>query len=235
MLTIKRVLAGAAIAGLMFVAVTAPASAHVHVDSPDAAAGGYGKLVFRVPTESDTAHTNKVTVSLPKDTPFASVSVMPKSGWNVSMTETPLSKPTKVGDFTLSKAVTRVTWTATGAGIAPQQFDEFELSVGPFPESARKALSFDTTQAYSDGTTAAWDEATPASGKESEHPAPTLELAASSAGDHDEDSAAVEAKTVSDQTEGSGTDVLGLGTAIVALVVALGALGVALRGSRAAK
>ena len=55
--------------------VLAPAaSAHVTVSSPDASPGGFGKLVFRVPTESETASTVKLSVTLPTDTPFALVS-----------------------------------------------------------------------------------------------------------------------------------------------------------------
>lgn len=232
MLNLQRTLVGTAIAGLALIATAAPASAHVHVDSPDAAPGGYGKLVFRVPTESETASTNKVTVSLPNGTPFASVSSKPKPGWKVSLRETPLSEPTKVGDATLTKAVTQVTWTATGEGIAPEQFDEFELSVGPFPESAAKPLQFDTTQAYTDGTTAAWNQTTPASGEEPEKPAPTLDLAASATGGHEGEKAAG-AEPIPAGTEDESAHRLALGTGIAALVVALGALGVALRGRRA--
>ncbi len=41
------------------------ASAHVSVVAPGAAQGGYSVLTFRVPTESDTASTTKLTVALP--------------------------------------------------------------------------------------------------------------------------------------------------------------------------
>ena len=41
------------------------------VSSPDAAAGGYGELTFRVPNEKDTAKTTSLKVQLPKDTPLA--------------------------------------------------------------------------------------------------------------------------------------------------------------------
>jgi uncharacterized protein YcnI len=62
-------------------AIGPAASAHVSVSSPDASPGGFGKLVFRVPTESATASTVKVTVTLPADTPFAEVSAKSLSGW----------------------------------------------------------------------------------------------------------------------------------------------------------
>ena len=59
-------LASALAAALAAVVLTAiPAAAHVTVSSPDATPGGFGKLVVRVPTESDTSSTTKVEVQLP--------------------------------------------------------------------------------------------------------------------------------------------------------------------------
>ena len=135
-----------------------PASAHVTVSSTDAAPGGFGKLVFRVPTESDTASTIGVTVNLPADTPFAFVSVKPKPGWSVKSTTTKLDEPVTVGDFNLTEAVTKVTWTAQqGTDIAPGEFDEFEISAGPFPEGA-DSMSFPAVQTYDDGEVVKWSQ-----------------------------------------------------------------------------
>lgn len=164
----------AALFSLALIGITSAASAHVSVSSTDAKAGGFGKLVFRVPTESETASsTTKVTVELPAKTPFAFVSTQAKPGWTVKLEEKTLDKPIKVEGFTVSKAVTSVTWTATGDGVAPGQFDEFALSVGPIPKV--KSLGFAVRQGYSDKSTANWDQIQ--SGKtEPEHPAPTLDL-----------------------------------------------------------
>jgi uncharacterized protein YcnI len=171
----------AGIAGaLAFVVLTAvPAAAHVTVSSTDATPGGFGKLVVRVPTESDTASTTKLQVQLPADTPFAFVSTKPHPGWTVSTTERKLAKPIAAEGFTLTKAVATVTWTASGAdaGIAPGEFDEFELSLGSFPSDV-DTLSFPTTQTYSDGTVVTWDQPSVEGQDEPEHPVPTLELAA---------------------------------------------------------
>jgi uncharacterized protein YcnI len=62
------------VAGLLAFGVSA-ASAHVHVDPDDPAAGGYTHLTFNVPNESPKAKTDKLEVSLPTDIPFNSVSV----------------------------------------------------------------------------------------------------------------------------------------------------------------
>jgi periplasmic copper chaperone A len=170
------------VAVLALMAAAPAASAHVSVSSPDATPGGFGKLVFRVPTESATASTVKLTVSLPAATPFAEVSARSFPGWTIATTERHLAKPIKSDEgFNLTKATSTVTWTAAaGQGVAPGEFNEFELSVGPFPKRTA-AIVLPTVQTYSDGTVVRWIEPTPASGDEPEHPAPTLELAAASA------------------------------------------------------
>jgi periplasmic copper chaperone A len=163
-------------------AIAPAASAHVTVSSPDATPGGFGKLVFRVPSESETASTVKLTVTLPADTPFANVSAKTMPGWSVATTEKKLDKPIKNDDgFNLTKAISTVTWTAEkGQGVEPGEFNEFELSVGPFPEGSAP-ITLPVVQTYSDGEAVTWNEPTPASGEEPEHPAPTFELAAATA------------------------------------------------------
>jgi periplasmic copper chaperone A len=217
-------LAGGLAGGLAVVVLTAgPAAAHVTVSSPDAAPGGFGKLVVRVPTESDTASTTRLQVQLPADTPFAFVSTRPHPGWTVATTERKLADPITAEGFTLSKAVATVTWTVSDAtaGIAPGQFDEFELSLGAFPSDV-DTLSFPTTQTYSDGTVVTWDQASVEGQDEPEHPVPTLELAtATQAAD----------VTVPDTDASDGTALWLGGTALVVaaagLVLAgLSALGV---------
>lgn len=164
----------AAFFSLALIGVASAASAHVTVSSPDASAGGFGKLVFRVPTESETASTTSFTINLPAKTPFAFVSTQAKPGWTVKLTHVDHAKPVKVGDFTVSKTVSAITWTSAGGGIAPGQFDEFSVSVGPIPKI--KSLGFSAKQVYSDKSVVLWDQIQ--KGKtEPEHPAPTLELA----------------------------------------------------------
>jgi uncharacterized protein YcnI len=171
---VLRAAAIAAVSTLVLAGAATSASAHVTVSSPDAKPGGYAKLVFRVPTESDDTSTTKLVVSLPKDKPFAHVGAQVKDGWKVEKKTEKLPTPVKVGDVTLSEAVTTVTWTATAAGIPPNDFDEFALSVGRLPEGV-DSLSFPADQTYSDGEVVKWSEV---GGDEPEHPAPTLKLAA---------------------------------------------------------
>src|SRR3954466_8609993 len=160
-------------------ASTGIASAHVSVSSPDAAAGGYGEIVLRVPNESDTASTVKIRIQLPTKTPLASVATMPVPGWTATTTKAPLNPPIKDDDGnTVSEAVSVVEFDAApGGGIGPGQFQEFSLSGGPFPKAA--SLAFPVVQSYSDGRESAWIEPTVEGQAEPEHPAPVLTLSSS--------------------------------------------------------
>jgi periplasmic copper chaperone A len=181
----RRLLTSVAVAVPLFalgVVAAGPASAHVVVTSPDAVPGGYGTLAFRVPTESASAKTVKVTVTLPADAPFGDVSARTLTGWTVATTDRKLAQPVTTDDgFTLDKAVGTITWTAADGGIPPGQFQEFDLSVGPFPDRAGQKLTFGVDQAYSDGSVVHWNQPAQAGKPEPDHPAPTLTVGASTA------------------------------------------------------
>jgi periplasmic copper chaperone A len=155
------------------------ASAHVTVNPPNATAGSYAKLTFRVPTESDVASTVSVQVSLPTAHPFASVSLQPIPGWSATTKTVTFDPPLQTGTFNLTDAVSSVTWTADdGVGVKPGEFQEFSLSVGPVPDVA--SLTFPAIQTYSDGAVVTWDEVA-AAGQDPhslDHPAPLLTIAA---------------------------------------------------------
>lgn len=171
--------AGASLSLAGILALTAPlaASAHVRVDPDQAQPGSYSVLTVRVPNESATAGTVGVTVSLPQDTPFTSVSYQPVPGWHATVTTAPLPKPVTIEGTTVTTAPAAVTWTAdAGTQIGPGQFQQFAITVGPVPNTASVLLP--TTQAYSDGSTVSWDQKPDANGGEPEHPAPVLYITA---------------------------------------------------------
>jgi len=226
-----------ALVGGVALAVALPlaASAHVRVSPDQAAAGSYSTLTFKVPTESATATTTSVTVDLPKDTPFSSLSTEPVPGWTAKVTTEKLDTPVKTDDATITDAPIEVTWTADdGVGIKAGEFQRFTVSVGPVP--AEGSIMLPAHQGYSDGSVVDWDEATPASGEEPEHPAPTLYVqdtppadAMSAMSTTAPDASAASATTApSSDTAGSavavGLGVGGLALGAVALVVAVFAL-----------
>ncbi len=161
----------AALAVGAVIVVAAPASAHVHVDG-DAEPGERATLSFRVPTESDTASTTSVVVTLPTDTPITSVSPQAKPGWEIEVSHVDLDPPVVEGDLTIASAIGSVTWTATDGGIPPGEFDDFVVQLGPIPDVPELVLP--ARQGYSDGTSVDWSEPSVAGGAEPEHPAPVV-------------------------------------------------------------
>ncbi|SNR72445.1 YcnI family copper-binding membrane protein [Blastococcus mobilis] len=209
------------------------ASAHVSVSSQDAAPGGYGKITFRVPNESDTASTVGLRIQVPPEAAMPSLRTQSLPGWTATLTTSDLAEPLQVHGEEVSSYVSVVEFRAeAGAGIAPGEFQEFALSGGPFPEAG--ALSFPTVQRYSDGSESAWIEPSIDGQEEPERPAPVLTLAAAagiegtaseSAGEGQDDSA--HAAAVEDSPGG-----LALFLAILALLTAVGGVVLGWRAGR---
>jgi uncharacterized protein YcnI len=212
-----------AIAASLALALGAPiaASAHVHVDPESAEPGGYTLLTFRVPNESATATTTGVTITLPADTPFTSVSVEPIEGWTAEVVRAALPAPVDVGGNTITEAPLSVVFTATGTGIGDGEFQRFTLSAGPVPDVGQVRLP--VSQSYSDGSVVEWDEPTPESGEEPEHPAPTLYITdAAPAEDHHDGAAVATGEDAVEHVDAS--DSTGLVVGFLALAVAATAL-----------
>jgi uncharacterized protein YcnI len=193
--TLKTAAAASLTAGLL-AAGAAAASAHVSVDPSATAEGGFTKLTFSVPNESETAKTNRLEVKLPTDTPLTSVSVKPMDGWKAQVVTTNLPKPVEVAGATVTKAPTSVIWTADATHqIGQNEFQTFTLSVGRLP-AAGTTLMLPAAQGYTDGTTVNWADAAeaehghasaasstaassaPAAEAEEHHPAPSFVVTA---------------------------------------------------------
>jgi uncharacterized protein YcnI len=171
-----RVALVAGAVGVLTLALAAPASAHVTVNPNTATQGGYAKVTFRVPNETDNADTTKLEVDLPMDTPVASVSLKPVAGWTAATVTSKLATPIKNHDSEITQAVSKITWTAdSAAAVKPGQFQEFDVSLGPLPQA--KQMVFKALQTYSDGSVVRWID-DPTDGSEPDHPAPLLKLTA---------------------------------------------------------
>jgi uncharacterized protein YcnI len=170
---IPRVLIPLAAAAALYLgsAAGAPAAwAHVHASSDNPVRGAMAIVTFQVPNESNTgAATTALTVALPN---AASASVESMPGWTA-----------KLDRDAASGSIRSVTWTAApNGGIGVDQFALFRLSL-QLPDT--DTVSFPATQTYSDGAVVKWDEPPLSGGREPEHPAPTLALAAAPAAPHD--------------------------------------------------
>jgi periplasmic copper chaperone A len=208
----------AATTGLL--ALTAlPAAAHVTVNPSTAVQGGFTALTFRVPTEKDGVSTTTVQVFLPTDTPIPAVSVKPVPGWTAKVNTTHLAKPVQSDDGPVSEVISDITWTANSAadGIAPGQFQEFEISAGPLPKVKR--LVFKALQTYSDASVVRWIDL-PQGSAEPEHPAPILTLTPAG---KDDTATTTTTKSATSTGTSTGTKAMaatGLAAGVLALILA---------------
>ena len=158
------------------------AYAHVTVNPDTTAAESYASLTFRVPTESETASTEKLVVDLPTDTPFLSVTPRTLPGWDVEVEVEKLDEPFEVeGGATVSDAPARVTWTAQeGNEVPPHEYQEFAIRVGALPEEGTEIV-LPAHQTYTDGNVVDWDEPVAEDGEEPAAPAPVFTTTAAEA------------------------------------------------------
>jgi periplasmic copper chaperone A len=156
------------------------AQAHVTVQPGSAEGGGFSVVSFRVPNERDNANTTQLRVTLPQDQPIGSVQTTPLPGWRITTATRQLEQPIEMFGEQLDTVVSEVTWTATGGGIRPGQFQDFDLSLGQLPESGQ--LVFNTLQTYSSGEKVNWNQVSTDPSVEPEHPAPVLAITPAAAG-----------------------------------------------------
>jgi uncharacterized protein YcnI len=174
---LTRTAALAVAVGLATLACAGTASAHVTADPEQAEQGGYAKIAFRVPNERPDSGTVKLTVTLPADHPLTSMRTKPVPGWTAQVQKARLDHPVEVEGTQVTEAVRSITWTAQpGTRIGPDEFAEFEVSMGKLPTDTRQ-LVFPTDQTYESGEVVSWNAPPPAEGaEEPEHPAPSVTL-----------------------------------------------------------
>jgi hypothetical protein len=153
-IAVPAVLLGGPLAGSAMAAPQLP--------TPAVVAGGSGTLTFAATAEHGAPIT-RIDLALPVDTPLLGVTVPAVDGWTSATTDT-------VTPSCGAKAVDHVTWTATGAGDAPQ--GDFALQVGRFPAAADR-LQYSGTVTYADGTVASLADAGTVSAAPPAAPAPT--------------------------------------------------------------
>jgi uncharacterized protein YcnI len=99
------------------------ASAHVTLETRQAAVGDYYKAVFAVPHGCAGSATIKIRVQIPEG--VIGVKPMPKPGWNVDVVEGKYAVPYDYHDSKLSEGVKEVVWS--GGKLPDHQYDEFVL------------------------------------------------------------------------------------------------------------
>ncbi|WP_020663494.1 YcnI family protein [Amycolatopsis benzoatilytica] len=176
--------ATAAATGLLGAGIaSAHVSANVYGDQP--AKGGYGTIFFRVPNEDPKLGTVKVEIDVNPEYGIGSLRTKPIPGWTAEVSKSKLAQPLTTSSGTkITEAVSKVVWTAQpGTKIGTNEFQEFEISGGALPSNVDQ-LQFPAVQTYEGGKVVNWNQPTPPSGEEPEHPAPTVKLAAAESSEH---------------------------------------------------
>ena len=206
------IVAGTALA----LAVPLSASAHVTIGTNQADPGTYPLIDFRVPTESATATTVKIDITLPTDTPFGEVTYVPVAGWDAELTTEKLPTPIETDDGSVTEAVTHVVWTAQpGHEITADQYGVFPVLLGGVPDTG--SVTMPVAQTYSDGSVVEWTDA-----PDGENPAPVLYVNdAPPSGDHHATDSEDEAAAPHDDLVARGLGVTGLVAGAVGIVVAV--------------
>lgn len=151
-------------AGVLLIALAAPALAHVTVQPNEAVADSFSRFVVRVPNERDDASTVEVEVELP---PLAFVSFEDKEGWRRQVKNGEFDEPVEAFGQEITEGVLSVRWT--GGEIGPGEFAEFGFSAKMPAEET--ALTFRATQTYDSGEVVEWVE----EGEDAEHPAAVVQ------------------------------------------------------------
>ncbi|WP_028401505.1 YcnI family protein [Ectobacillus panaciterrae] len=205
-------IAVSAFAGVLL--CTGIASAHVVVKPSTSTTQEEETYTMKVPVEKDVP-TTKVTVKMPSGVEFQAYE--PISGWTVSTEKSSDGK------------VTAVTWTASGEGILPGQFQQFTF-VAANPDKAG-TIAWNAYQYYKDGSIVEW---TGDEGAKTPHSITEI-VAAPSVNEHGADHmdhTTAEKKDTGVKPASTGTQPTSLILSIVSAVLSLAALLTALRKKR---
>jgi uncharacterized protein YcnI len=212
---------------LATLALAAPAWAHITVHPGTLPAGSRDvELTFRVPNERDNANTVKAQVFFPTALPLLTVDVLPIPGWTSVVHTQTLTKPIQTDDGPVTQIVTDVTWSATGGGLAPGQYEDFVVAAGSVPGRPAQ-LVFKALQTYSSGEIVRWIQLVTSQDPNPNRPAPLLTLTSGSSGSN------VPRTGGSPQAPGSSSTTTADALSIVAVVLSAGSvIGVAVLVAR---
>lgn len=110
-------------AGAVLALGVGTASAHVTLETPDAAVGSTYKAIFRIPHGCDGKATVAVRVRIPEG--FIAVKPMPKAGWKLDTVKGKYARAYELWGATVGEGVTEVDWS--GGNLPDEFYDEFVL------------------------------------------------------------------------------------------------------------
>jgi len=149
-----------------------PASAHVTLEQPQAAAGQAYKGVLRLGHGCDGGSpTTSFSVEIPNG--LALVRPMPKAGWHLSVETAPYAQPIKAHGKDITSGIKKITWS--GGRVQDGEYDEF-IFVGQLRDDADGPLYLPVVQTCEKGEWR-WVDV-PQAGQSVQAPAPVLRVAA---------------------------------------------------------
>lgn len=137
-------------------ALAPPAAAQVSIVPDRVEGGGTHTFAFRLANERADTKSTRLELVFPATPPVAYVKVDPAPGWTVSVRPRPLDPPIEAGDKVIREAAGTLVFD--GGAVAPRQFEQFLVTMGPLPADGR--LLFEATQTFANGTVAHWNQTT---------------------------------------------------------------------------
>jgi uncharacterized protein YcnI len=223
---LARPAAGTSAAGLVVLALAAPASAHVTITPDTTAAGAFAVLTVSVPHGCDGSPTTSVAIQMPEE--VNAVTPTRNALYEVEKEMQQLDPPvTDAHGNEITERVATVTYT-TDEPLPEGYRDSFELSL-QIPDAEGTTLVFPVVQTCEDGESA-WIEV-PADGQSEddlELPAPGFTITPSEGdGPGDEAEGSADEPAATDTEDGDAGNLLagaGLGAGIVGILLGGAAL-----------
>jgi uncharacterized protein YcnI len=151
-----RTLSALLTAVLGMLALSAPAAAQVSIVPDRVDGGGTQTFAFRLANERADTKSTRLELVFPQNPPVAYVEVAPARGWTATVRPRPLDPPLQAGGKVISEAAGTLVFE--GGAVAPKQFEQFLVTMGPLPADGR--LLFQATQTFANGAIAHWNETT---------------------------------------------------------------------------
>jgi uncharacterized protein YcnI len=158
-------------AALMLAFATGAASAHITLETKEAAAGSSYKAVLRVPHGCDGSATVKITVKIPEG--VIGVKPMPHAGWTIDVVKGKYARAYDYYGSKLDEGVTEISWS--GGTLPDDYYDEFVfvgMLAADLPEGE---IYFPVVQECAKGVDR-WIEIPEAGQPEPETPAPGVKV-----------------------------------------------------------
>ncbi|WP_370967156.1 DUF1775 domain-containing protein [Amycolatopsis sp. cg9] len=143
-------------AALGVLVLAPPAAAQVSIVPDRVDGGGTHTFAFRVANERTDTKSTRLELVFPPTPPVAYVKVDPAPGWTATVRPRPLNPPIEIGGKVVREVADAL--VVEGGAVAPKQFEQFLVTMGPLPADGR--LLFEATQNFANGTVAHWNQAT---------------------------------------------------------------------------